>query len=35
MPDEVQYKGWDIEAQSYESDGRRWRPKALVSAVEG
>jgi len=35
MPNEVHYKGWEIEAQSYESDGRRWRPKALVSAVEG
>ena len=35
MPGDVEYKGWVIEAQSYESDGRRWRPKALVSAVEG
>ncbi len=35
MPDDVQYKGWAIEPQSYESDGRRWRPKALVSAVDG
>jgi len=35
MPDDVRYKGWAIEPQSYESDGRRRRPKALVSAVEG
>jgi hypothetical protein len=35
MPDDDQYKGWAIEPQSYESDGRRWRRKALVSAVEG
>jgi hypothetical protein len=35
MSDDVEYKGWVIEAQSHESDGRRWRPKALVSAVEG
>jgi len=26
MPDDVRYKGWAIEPQSYESDGRRWRP---------
>ena len=31
----VQYKGWRIEAQSYESEGGRWRPKALVSSAEG
>ena len=24
-----------IEAQSYESDGKRWRPKVFASAVEG
>ena len=34
MPD-VQYKGWRIEAQSFKSDGGRWRPKALVSIDEG
>jgi hypothetical protein len=33
--DELQYKGWVIEAQSYKSDGGRWRPKALVSIHEG
>jgi len=31
----AQYRGWAIEPQSYESDGRRWRPKAMVSAAEG
>ena len=36
MPDDVVYKGWVIEVQSYESDGERWRPKALVvSTHEG
>jgi hypothetical protein len=33
--EDVDYKGWIIEAQSYESDGGRWRPKALVSFSEG
>jgi hypothetical protein len=28
MPDDFHYKGWVIEAQSYKSDGDRWRPKA-------
>jgi hypothetical protein len=32
---DVQYKGWLIEVQSYESDGGRWRPKAIVSISEG
>ena len=32
---DIQYKGWVIEAQSYKSDGERWRPKALVSSHEG
>ncbi len=32
---DVEYKGWLIEAQSYKSDGGRWRPKALVSIHEG
>jgi hypothetical protein len=27
MPDEVQYRGYVIEAQSYESDGARWRSR--------
>jgi hypothetical protein len=35
MPDDVEYKGWVIEAQSYKSDGNRWRPKALVSVYQG
>ena len=30
MPD-VEYKGWRIEPQSYQPDGDRWRPKAMVS----
>ncbi len=34
MP-EVEYKGWLIEAQSYKSEGDRWRPKALLSIHEG
>jgi hypothetical protein len=33
MPD-LEYKGWLIETQSYESEGGRWRPKALVSIHE-
>jgi hypothetical protein len=32
---DVQYKGRVIEAQSYESDGGSWRPKAMVSTEEG
>lgn len=31
MAGEVQYKGWQIEPQSYHSDGARWRSKATVS----
>ena len=30
MPDDVEYKGWVIEARSYNSDGDRWRPYALA-----
>src|SRR4029450_12403438 len=30
MPD-IHYKGWLIEPQSYQPDGDRWRPKAMVS----
>ena len=30
MRDDVQYKGWVIEARSFESDGARWRPYAVV-----
>jgi hypothetical protein len=35
MSDDIHYKGWVIEAQSYKSDGNRWRPKALVSVYQG
>jgi hypothetical protein len=35
MPDDVDYKGWLIEPQSYKSDGNQWRPKALVSVYKG
>jgi hypothetical protein len=35
MSDDVHYKGWMIKAQSYRSDGNRWRPKALVSVYQG
>ena len=31
---EVQYKGREIEAQSYKSDGDRWRPKAMLSTFD-
>ena len=34
MTDDIHYKGWVIEAQSYKSDGNRWRPKALVSVFQ-
>jgi hypothetical protein len=27
---EVQYKGWEIEPQSYQSDGDRWRPSGRL-----
>ncbi len=35
MSEDVEYKGWVIEAQSYKSDGGRWRPRALVSIHDG
>jgi len=35
MPDEVEYKGWLIEPQSYKSERDRWRPRALVSIHKG
>lgn len=35
MAREVQYKGWQIESQSYQSDGARWRAKAMVSVFQG
>lgn len=28
---DIEYRGYFIEGQSFESDGMRWRPKALVS----
>jgi hypothetical protein len=31
----TKHKGWLIESQSYESDGNRWNPRALVSAFDG
>ena len=30
-PVDIEYRGHFIVVQSYESDGKRWRPKALVS----
>ena len=35
MPDDVEYKGWLIEPQSYKSERDRWRPRELVSIHEG
>ena len=29
---DIEYRGYFIDAQSYESDGKQWRPKALVSS---
>ena len=31
---DIEYRGHFIEVQSYESDGRRWRPKALVTIYQ-
>jgi len=31
----TKHKGWLIESQSYESDGNRWCPRALVSDFDG
>jgi hypothetical protein len=28
---DIEYRGYFIDVQSYESDGKRWRPKAVVS----
>jgi hypothetical protein len=28
---DIEYRGYFIEVQSYESEGKRWRPKAIVS----
>jgi len=30
----IQYQGWGIEVQAYESDAARWRPKAAVVGYE-
>ena len=30
---DIEYRGHFIDVQSYESDGKRWRPKAVVSIV--
>lgn len=35
MSEDIQYGGHTIEPQSYESDGGRWRPKAVLSYSEG
>jgi hypothetical protein len=32
---DVEYRGHFIDVQSYESDGKRWRPKAVVSIYHG
>ena len=29
------HKGWQIESRSFQPDGNRWYPRALVSVVEG
>lgn len=34
IPD-IEYRGHFIEVQAYQSDGQRWRPKALVSVYHG
>jgi hypothetical protein len=32
---DIEYRGHFIDVQSFESDGQRWRPKAVVSIYEG
>lgn len=32
---ECEYNGWLIESRSYEANGHRWRPRALVSQLDG
>ena len=32
---ETEHKGWQIQPQSYKSDGARWCPKAFVRTAEG
>ena len=34
-PPDAEYRGYNIEIQSYGSDGDRWRPKAVVAVLEG
>lgn len=34
VPD-IEYRDHFIEVQTYQSDGQRWRPKALVSIYRG
>ena len=35
MAEDVQYRGWKIERQSYKSERALWHPKALVSIRDG
>jgi hypothetical protein len=32
---DIEYRGHFINVQSYESDGKRWRPQAVVSIYHG
>ncbi|HEX9479731.1 MAG TPA: hypothetical protein VGA90_13280 [Methylomirabilota bacterium] len=32
---DIEYRGHFIAVQAYQSDGQRWRPKALVSIYQG
>ena len=32
---DIEYRGHFIDVQSYESDGKQWRPKAVVSIYHG
>jgi hypothetical protein len=32
---DIEYRGHFIEVRSYESEGKRWRPKAVVSISRG
>jgi hypothetical protein len=31
----TEHKGWQIESRSYEADGNRWYPRALVGVFDG
>jgi hypothetical protein len=35
MVSATEHQGWLIEPQSYESNGNRWCPRALVSVFDG